>query len=58
MHICKIVVGGLAAIGLGLTPVGWVILIGIGVIAAFGAAYVSDKVFQGGATYVYDRGWQ
>lgn len=58
LGVGKIVVGGLTAIGLGLTPVGWVVLIGIGVTAAFAAAYASDQVFQGGAAYVYDRGWQ
>jgi hypothetical protein len=54
----KLVVMGLTAIGLGLTPVGWVVIIGVGLTAAFGAAYVTDKIAQDKAAYVYDRGWR
>lgn len=54
----KTIVGGLTAIGLGLTPLGWVVLIGVGLTVAFGAAYGADQLFQGGAGFIYDRGWR
>lgn len=50
------VVAGLTTIGLGLTPAGWVVLIGIGVTAGFGAAYTTDNLFQRFAAWIYDRG--
>lgn len=40
---------------LGLTPVGWVVLIGIGVGAGFGAAYFTDNVAQRGTSWLYDK---
>ena len=52
------VVAGLTAIGLGLTPVGWVVLIGIGITVGFGVAYGVDQLAQNRAAYVYDRGWE
>lgn len=52
------VVAGLTAIGLGLTPVGWVVIIGVGLAAGFGAAYGVDLLAQNRAAYVYDRGWE
>jgi hypothetical protein len=50
------VVAGLTAIGLGLTPVGWVVIIGIGVAAGFGAGYATDYGFQKLTAWIYDRG--
>ena len=50
------VVAGLTMIGLGLTPVGWVVLIGVGLAAGFGAAYVTDGLAQKGTSWLYDKG--
>lgn len=52
----KAVIAGLTVIGLGLTPVGWVVLIGVGVGAGFGAAYMVDGLAQKGAGRLYDKG--
>lgn len=49
------VVAGLTAIGLGLTPVGWVVLIGVGVAAGFGAAYATDTFGKNLAANIWDR---
>ena len=56
LGVGKMVVMGLTTIGLGLTPVGWVVLIGAGLAAGFGAAYAVDKYSREGAAYIYDRG--
>ena len=55
LAIGKGVIAGLTMIGLGLTPVGWVVLIGVGVSAGFGAAYISDGIAQKGASWLYDK---
>ena len=55
MAVGKAVVLGLTTIGLGLTPVGWVVLIGAGVAAGVGAAYVTDSVSKGVAAAIWDR---
>lgn len=52
----KAIIGSLTAIGLGLTPFGWVVLIGVGLAAGFGAAYVTDNGFQKVTGWIYDRG--
>lgn len=49
------VVYGLTAIGLGLTPVGWVVMIGIGITAGFGLAYLADEQAKTFAGRVWDR---
>src|SRR5690606_15373044 len=46
LYIGSQVVAGLTAIGLALTPVGWVVLIGAGLAAGFGAAYLADNGLQ------------
>lgn len=46
---------GLTAIGLGLTPVGWVVILCIGVAAGFTAAYYSDQKAQEFTGKVWDR---
>ncbi len=51
----KAVVMGLTAVGLGLTPVGWVVLIGIGISAGFGAAYFADGFGRDIAAKVWDK---
>lgn len=51
----EIVIAGLTAIGLGLTPIGWVVLIGIGATAVFGAAYAADTVGKSFAAGIWDR---
>lgn len=51
----NLVVAGLTTIGLGLTPVGWVVLIGIGVAVGFGAAYTMDNVGKTIARGIFDR---
>jgi hypothetical protein len=51
----KAVVMGLTAIGLGLTPVGWVVLIGIGITAGFGAAYFADNLGKDFAAKAWDK---
>jgi hypothetical protein len=55
MAVGKAVVLGLTTIGLGLTPVGWVVLIGAGVAAGVGAAYVTESVSKGVAAAIWDR---
>lgn len=49
------VIAGLTTIGLGLTPVGWVVMIGVGMAVGFGAAYMIDRIAQDGAGRIYDR---
>lgn len=49
------VVAGLTAIGLGLTPVGWVVLIGVGVAAGLTAAKAGDWAGTELATFLHDR---
>lgn len=51
----KSVVLGLTALGLGLTPVGWVVLIGVGLAAGATAGYVGDKWAKNAAASVWDR---
>lgn len=51
----KAVVAGLTAIGLGLTPVGWVVLIGIGIAVGFGAAYAADNVGKDFVAGLWDK---
>ena len=51
----KAVIAGLTTIGLGLTPVGWVVMIGIGVAAGFGAAYALDSGGKSLATWIWDK---
>lgn len=51
----KAVVAGLTTLGLGLTPVGWVVLIGIGVAAGFGAAYTVDGASKRFTASLWDR---
>lgn len=48
------VVAGLTAIGLGLTPVGWIVIIGIGLAAGFGAAYAMDSGGKKLAATIWD----
>src|SRR5690554_571136 len=51
----KAVVAGLTTLGLGLTPVGWVVLIGVGVAAGFSAAYSFDNIGKKLASSLWDR---
>lgn len=50
-------VGGLVAVGLAATPVGWLVVMGVGIAAGFGAANVVDLVGRKFAEYVEDRAW-
>ena len=50
----KAVVAGLTTLGLGLTPVGWVVLIGIGLAAGF-AAYTVDNASKNFTASLWDR---
>lgn len=52
----KAAVGGLVALGLAATPAGWVIVIGLGVAAGFGAAYAGNEVGKGVADWIWSRG--
>ncbi|MBC6904590.1 hypothetical protein DWB84_03805 [Saccharophagus sp. K07] len=58
MFIGKVAVAGLTTIGLGFTPVGWVVLIGAGVVVGFGAAMAMDNVGQSVAATIWDRKWK
>jgi hypothetical protein len=49
------VVSGLTALGLAVTPVGWVVMIGLAAAAGFGAGYVMDGVGKDTASWIYDR---
>ena len=49
------VVAGLTTIALGLTPVGWVVIIGVGLVAGFGAAYAFDSGGKKLAAMAWDR---
>ena len=49
------VVSGLTALGLAVTPVGWVVMIGLAAAAGFGAGYVMDRVGKDTASWIYDR---
>jgi hypothetical protein len=51
----KATVWGLTALGLALTPVGWVILIGAAVAVGATAACHADKVGKSAATSIWDR---
>lgn len=51
----KAVIAGLTFIGLGLTPVGWVVLIGVGVAAGAAAAMQADKYGKQLATDLWNR---
>lgn len=55
LAVGNVVVGSLTAIGLGLTPVGWVVLISLGIAAGFGSAYFMDNVGKSIATGIWDR---
>ena len=50
------VIAGITALGLAVTPVGWVVMIGVAAAAGFGAGYVMDQVGKDTAAWVYDRG--
>jgi len=49
------VVAGLTAIGLGLTPLGWVAIIGVGIAAGFFAAKGGDWLGTEMARRIYER---
>lgn len=49
------VITGLTTIGLGLTPIGWVVLIGVGVTAGFTAAYAADTWGKNFTANLWDR---
>lgn len=49
------VIAGLTMIGLGLTPFGWVVMIGAGLTVGFGAAYVFDTGGKNLAARLWDR---
>src|SRR5690606_15499544 len=51
----KAVVLGLTAIGLGLTPVGWLVVIGVGIAAGASAGYLGDRYAKSVAANVWDR---
>lgn len=51
----KATVMGLTALGLGLTPVGWVVIIGVGVGAGLAAANGGDTFGQWFAARIWDR---
>lgn len=51
----KAVIAGLTMIGLGLTPVGWVVMIGIGVTAGAAAAFYVDERGKTFAANTWDR---
>ena len=46
----------LTTIGLISGPVGWAVIIGVGIAAGFGAAYYGDKFGKGFASMLWDRG--
>ena len=48
-------IGALTAIGLGLTPIGWVIMIGAAVTVGYYTAKHMDNIGQSAAGYIYDR---
>ena len=52
------VVSGLTTLGLAVTPVGWVVMIGLAATIGFGAAYYADKKAKSVAGLIYDRGWE
>jgi hypothetical protein len=54
----QLAISGLTALGLGLTPVGWVVMIGAAAAVGSGAAYVADSKAQSVAGAIYDRRWQ
>lgn len=49
------VIAGLTTIGLGLTPIGWVVMIGVGVAVGIGAAYAFDTGGKNLAAKLWDR---
>ena len=53
----KAVVGGLLMIGLGATPVGWVVLITAGVGTGLAVGSAGDWLGKASARWVYDRGF-
>ncbi len=48
-------VAGLTALGLGLTPVGWVVMIGLAAAVGFGTGIVGDQVGKNAAAWVYGK---
>jgi hypothetical protein len=51
----KGVVAGMTALGLAVTPVGWVVMIGLAAAAGFGAAYGGDLFGKNLASRIYNR---
>ena len=54
----QLAISGLTALGLAVTPVGWVVMIGLAAAAGFSAAYYADKKARSVAGFIYDRGWE
>lgn len=53
--VSKATVGTLTMIGLGATPVGWVVIIGTGVVAGYSAATKMDRFGKWLANLVWNR---
>lgn len=52
----KATVGALTTIGLAAGPVGWLVVLGVGVVAGFGAAYALDRGGKSLVARIWDRG--